>query len=157
MMALWRLLGRCGYYAVHPLVALILRDTNRTRIIVRHQDKVLVVLPWLNNGRWDLPGGGLHRNEDSVQGALRELQEEIGLTVEAQHARQYTVEQFKAGLIKYTAHYIIVTLPYEVRTFTLQKHEIVAARWAQDSELVDLPMISPALQKHARAALRLGA
>jgi 8-oxo-dGTP diphosphatase len=52
--------------------------------IVTHQKRILLLLrgataPWAPL-KWALPGGYLERGETPIQGLLRELQEETGLT-----------------------------------------------------------------------------
>jgi 8-oxo-dGTP pyrophosphatase MutT (NUDIX family) len=47
------------------------------------QGKLLVERTWLGDGRWGLPGGGLHKGEASIDGALRELEEETGIKLAA--------------------------------------------------------------------------
>jgi len=57
-----------------------------TGIAVFQNDKLLVVKRVTEDdflgGEWELPGGGVDPEEKVVQGALRELFEETGLTVE---------------------------------------------------------------------------
>jgi len=54
---------------------------ERTRVIVTSAGKILLVKDWLGDGSWSLPGGGLHRGEEAMSGAVRELWEETGLRV----------------------------------------------------------------------------
>ena len=54
-------------------------------IIVDNKDRILVLMrgatdPW-KPGWWDLPGGHLDGNETPIEGAIREAEEECGLTV----------------------------------------------------------------------------
>jgi len=60
---------RSGYYRV-SVKALILNET-RDKFLIVHED----------NGRWDLPGGGLDWGEDAHEGLRREIHEEMGLVV----------------------------------------------------------------------------
>jgi 8-oxo-dGTP diphosphatase len=52
--------------------AIVVNDKNEVLLIKRSQDM-------LNGGKYSVPGGFLDRNEDTKQGALRELKEETGL------------------------------------------------------------------------------
>lgn len=74
-------LGRAIYIFIYPVLALYLRGSKRTRIIVGSKDKVLLIRNWLGDGQWTLPGGGLHNGEAPDVGASRELLEETGLAI----------------------------------------------------------------------------
>ncbi len=151
----WRIIGRIARPFLHPLIALYLAQGERARAIVVSEEMVLVVKPWLNSGKWDLPGGGIEEDETALAATVRELQEELGLIVDESAVSVYLREEFRAGLIKYPAYYTYVTLPEKIDEFMLQKHEIVEARWVTNEELDSLPMISGAMNKHAQAVLRL--
>jgi 8-oxo-dGTP pyrophosphatase MutT (NUDIX family) len=108
----WDFLGIVCYWLTWPGVALFLRNSTRTRIIVNCGDEILLVKTWLGSGKWGLPGGGLHRHEDPTQGAVRELQEETGIVAKTesleylsshvQHKRgvQYTLVVYALRLSK---------------------------------------------------------
>lgn len=154
MNKVWRLAGR----VLRPIgaipIAIYLHNTQRTRVIVVHNNAVLVVMPWLSNGKWDLPGGGLKQGENPSEGAVRELHEELGLIIAPKDVTVLGIEPFKAGLVRYTAIYVSVTLSKPVQFNTLQKHEIVAVRWVTEADLTTLPMMSPRLAHNAQAVLR---
>lgn len=139
---LWLFLGRLGYFPAYPLAAIYLLNSNRVRIILRHENKILVVKPWLNNGRWDLPGGGLYKGEDRIQGALRELKEELGVEIDDYVAECIFSERFKSGLLRYQAHYIDINLKSLAIVSRLQKHEISEFMWINKEDINSLPMIS---------------
>ena len=75
--------GTLIYILIFPLLWLFLRVNSRTRAVIRLEEKVLLVKPWLGTGRWDLPGGGLHYNEKPRQGVAREVFEETGIEIAA--------------------------------------------------------------------------
>ena len=78
---LWRRAGRILFYVTWPGIWLIVRlSPGRTRVLVIHDGHLLLVKDWLGNGKWKLPGGGLHHQEDPLIGAIRELQEEVSIT-----------------------------------------------------------------------------
>jgi len=53
---------------------------NGTGIIVKHEDKFLVVQR-TDNGQWTSPGGGIEDYERPDDAAVRELLEESGIAV----------------------------------------------------------------------------
>jgi len=75
----WILLGQALFWLLLPAWYIYLRFSRRTRVLLVKGDKALVVKGWINDGRWSLPGGGLHGDEDPMLGAMRELIEETGI------------------------------------------------------------------------------
>jgi 8-oxo-dGTP pyrophosphatase MutT (NUDIX family) len=56
-------------------------DTIRTRVIVIHDHALLLLPPSDPDSAWRLPGGGLEPYESLADCAVREVQEETGLTI----------------------------------------------------------------------------
>ncbi len=105
MKRLLSIIGRITYFATYPALALYLSKDHRTRLVICHGNHVLLVRSWLSNGKWDLPGGGLHRHEDPLAGVLREVSEELGLSLPADSVESITVNSYHSGLIRYQVHY----------------------------------------------------
>ena len=84
MNKIWLLTGRVAFWLAWPALWLYLRHGERSRLLITNgQGELLVVKGWLSaNGKWDLPGGGLHAGEVAAVGACRELREETGLVLE---------------------------------------------------------------------------
>lgn len=55
---------------------------DRTRVVLTHDDKVLVMKQWISPGKWNLPGGGTHKGESMEGGAAREVYEETRLRLD---------------------------------------------------------------------------
>lgn len=132
MKKLWALLGVIAYWLSLPLLHVYLRGTSRTRVLVTSGTDVLVVKPWLGNGKWILPGGGMHRNEPAKSAALRELREETGIRVtEAEYVRAYVYNEDR------------LLFNYELFTVKLEKKpelkrqllEIVDIAWVPANKL----------------------
>ena len=82
MQKLWQGIGIAVFWLAWPGLFVYLRWSERTRVlVVAGGEQVLLVKGFLSDGRWSLPGGGLHRHEDKLAGALRELREETGLVL----------------------------------------------------------------------------
>lgn len=135
MKKLWLAIGQIIYYVLYPLFALYLNRSARTRVVVWCENQVLLVRPWLHNGTWDLPGGGLHTLEDPAEGAKRELYEETGMVVTA--LRFIAKERFRSGLLNFDIHYFSVQLQ-ERPVLMLQKAEIIEARWCTLQQIHEL-------------------
>jgi len=50
-------------------------------LVLRRPDGRLLLVDQRHTGAWALPGGLLHRNEDAVEGLVREVAEEVGVQV----------------------------------------------------------------------------
>lgn len=134
MNSLWRLLGRTGYVILYPFLALYLRKDERARVVIRYKGKVLLVKHWLGSGRWDLPGGGIHREEEPVVGICREINEELGLKIDPRDIMSIGQYPFREGLMRYRAHYFKIELN-KVPELNIQKTEIAAVDWFTPEEL----------------------
>lgn len=124
MKKIWKTMGVVAFWAVWPALFVYLRIGKRTRVLIVCGDEFLALKTWLGSGAYGLPGGGLHKGEEPVKGALREVREETGLELrEANLKFLFT----KAGRpIKYTA--FVVTLS-EKPAIRPQKGEISDYDW----------------------------
>jgi 8-oxo-dGTP pyrophosphatase MutT (NUDIX family) len=121
-------IGVVVYWILHPAIALYMNKDPRTRVIIRCGHEVLLVRSWLSPSDWYLPGGGLHKHEDPTDGAIRELEEEIGITFQRQVVMHLFETRFRQGFVNYRAHVLLVELDTKPK-LSLQKHEISQARW----------------------------
>lgn len=69
----------------YPLVRVVWAVWNpymRTiRVVVRHGDDVLLIRHTYGTQAWGVPGGGMKKDEDPVEAAIRETREETGLEI----------------------------------------------------------------------------
>ena len=70
---------------LYPLLRLYWRvlrpDVIGVRCLVEHEGRVLLIRNPYGPMKWDLPGGSVRRGERPEEAALREVREEVGLTV----------------------------------------------------------------------------
>lgn len=72
-----------GFWIGWPLFYLYFSRSTRTRILLIHDNRLLIVKNWLSSGHWSLPGGGIKKGEDPGIGAVRELYEETAINISA--------------------------------------------------------------------------
>lgn len=98
-------------------------------------------------GRWTLPGGRLEPGEDAATAAIREVGEELGLTI----ADLVPVTQMALGGTRFQL------LVFATRSFTgaiMPSDEVADWRWAEPGALHDLP-VTPSLPEVVGAALAM--
>ncbi len=71
--------------AVHQLLRVwwfVQRPKGRgVKVVLRYGDEVLLVRHNYGHRLWTFPGGGVHKGESFEDGARREIQEELGVTI----------------------------------------------------------------------------
>jgi ADP-ribose pyrophosphatase YjhB (NUDIX family) len=108
--------------------------SQRSRIVVFSGDDILVVKAWLSNGKWSLPGGGLHSGEATSIGALRELYEETGLKLKTSDINELVSENFRLRGIKVKLHYFSANVNPRLPV-QKQPGEITHITWINQNEL----------------------
>ena len=92
-----------------PAVYLMVNNTERTRAVIINQKKeLLVVRGWINDGKWQLPGGGIKKNETSLDATIREVEEEVNLTLDADKIRLIGSEKIIDNKISYKCDFFLV-------------------------------------------------
>jgi 8-oxo-dGTP pyrophosphatase MutT (NUDIX family) len=133
-MKLLQLAGRLAYWCGWPAFWVYFRfDHGRTRVIVRQGDQILLVKQWIGDGRWQLPGGGLHKGESPVVGAVRELREETGITLTKDELTLLGEAVYRSRGLTSTMH--VFKTHVDSADVRLQHHEIAAAVWLPLSQL----------------------
>lgn len=124
----WKLLGVSSFWLLWPGLFFYLRWSKRTRVLIMSGDKVLVVKSWLSPDQWGLPGGGLHKGEKPVEGAIREVQEETGITLKPKQLQVLQSGLFKGFGMRFHYDTFLVTLP-EIIEGTITQKEIAEMAW----------------------------
>lgn len=121
------------YYLVWPAGVIGVNGSVRTRLLLVSGTKVLVLRDWISNGKWGLTGGGLKKNEDPLQGLIREIKEEIDITLKESEIISLGDKPYDHGVFHFHIHYFYATVaePKEVNTH----HEVKEARWIETDEL----------------------
>ena len=103
-------------------------------IIVKNK-KVLLVYE-KNRNFWGFPKGHMEAGETEVETALREVKEEVGLDVEIDKERRYTLNYvIRDEIDKTTVLYIAKAKNEEI---VMQKNEIENIRWCSFEEALNM-------------------
>ena len=82
-------------------------------------------------GMWEFSGGGVLAGETTKQAAVRELEEEIGISVK--EAELTLVEIYKHK--NYFMDIFAMKKDIDLQELTLQTEEVVDAKWVSDEEI----------------------
>lgn len=136
MRKLWQKSGVWAYYLVWPALFVYLYPSRRTRVIIWHAGKILLVRGWLSSGRWSLPGGGLHSGETTTEGAIREVCEETGIRLKPEQCISLGQFRTRRGH-RFDYEVFVVRLDTHVKIVT-HGLEILDAKWVL---LQDMPSV----------------
>lgn len=128
-------IGRIAWWCAWPVFWVYFkRSYGRTRVVlVNPKGEVLVMHQWISSGKWHLPGGGLHRDEDKLDGALRELSEETGVRLIASQLANAGKATCRARGFTYDI-YVFTAQVHEI-TLNRQRIEVSEIRWLPPSTL----------------------
>lgn len=141
MKQLWALIGRLSYIAAWPALYFYLKNSQRTRVVVKAEGKVLMVKDWLGDSSWKLPGGGIHKNETQLNSAVRELYEETGIKVVSGQLRPKGSIKSHGHGTEVVLHIFSLDLP-KIVPVKKQKLEIMDIGWQDPWELSRQGLIS---------------
>ena len=84
---------------------------------------------------WDITiGGSVVSGETSMDGAERELLEELGIEVDFQNARPHMTINFASGF----DDYYVLTKDVDINGLSLQESEVQNIKWATKDEIFEL-------------------
>ncbi len=125
---LWSWLGRLAYSLARPIIRWVVRGSRRSRVLIVCDNDYLLLKQWLGDGSWSLPGGGLHKGEDSLRGALREVTEELGLSLQPEELISRGHYDCRDGGFNFSYDLYVIRLPFRPE-LQLQRLEILSAVW----------------------------
>ena len=134
MNKIWKLIGRLTLWVGWPVLWLTLRHSRRTRVLIIADNQLLVVKGWLGTGQWALPGGGLHKGEVDKAGAIREVKEETGLTLQAKHLKPLYSGRTKRHGLSFDFVCFVTKLPAPTKV-SKQLLEITDIAWLDLKDL----------------------
>jgi 8-oxo-dGTP pyrophosphatase MutT (NUDIX family) len=137
----WQLVGKTIFWLAWPALYFYLKDSRRSRIAVRCDDKLLVARIWISDGAWSLPGGGAHKHESAEAAAARELFEETAISVDPDQLRLIGLKEYRRHGLRYLydAYEVVLKVRPEVKK---QKLEISELAWLTPAQLATQSMSS---------------
>lgn len=135
-----------GLLKLHTFIT----GAQRARMIILNQDNQVLLVRGLIGESWTFPGGGINRGETSLDGAIREVYEEIGVRINAETITHVVTFTRPHSPVAYTAHIFqtVVTnihLPQKLHN----PLEIMEIAWfSLDSLPVDVSPIVPSALQH---------
>lgn len=105
----------------------IMNEEGKFLITQRHPDKKA-------GGLWEFTGGGVLAGETTAQGAVRELKEELGVSVNTSELTLLEVYKHK----NYFMDIYVLKKNLDITTLTLQPTEVVDAKWVSKDELLSM-------------------
>lgn len=126
-------LGRLSHKAITPFMKLYMSEKHvRARVLILNEEKeVLLVRSWLGHQKWTLPGGGIRRSETPAEAASREVHEETGMRIPADHLRE--LGSFpNESILKYTytiACYVVEVAKREPHIARHRRLEMLDMAW----------------------------
>lgn len=132
--SLRRVVGRTAFWLGWPVLYLYLKGSTRTRVLIAADDSILVVRGWLGDGKWELTGGGVHKGEDILAGAVREVREETGITLEPTQLMRGEGFDTNNHKLPFRCEPFFVRLTSKPTT-SRQTGEIADIRWMSSLEL----------------------
>ena len=127
-------LGVITFWLTWPGIWLVLRFSHRTRAVITCGDMVLVVRPWLGNGKWNLPGGGIKKNERPIDTIIREIYEETKLSISVNDLTQTVTRTYKSGGLRFSYYEFRASL-LKMPELSPPSRELTDIAWIKASSL----------------------
>jgi len=111
------------------VVCAILIDQGRVLLAQRPEGKHLAL-------KWEFPGGKVEPDESPEQALIRELQEELGCTVEITAALPHSLHTYDRGTIEM----IPFICSLDPRSPAPQAHEHASLTWVAPNDIADFDL-----------------
>ena len=125
--------GRALRPLLLPLTRFFIRSTRRAYVVIYKDDEVLLTKNWLGDGRYALPGGGVHKGESNETAIYREVEEELGADLKGMKFKHIVKGRWQTDNLGFI--YNIYSLNYDLQKIKTRKLEIVEASWQNVSQL----------------------
>ena len=144
------------YVLARPGIYLLLHNSRRSRVLVICEDELLLIRSDFGSSCWTVPGGGIKCSETAVDGAVRELREEVGIRVKPSQLHELTQTTKGYGPFNWPRiHFVFFVVRLSKKlTLTLQKHEVTESHWLPLDKLSTANITPEALEVIREGALQ---
>ena len=133
------------YYKLHLVYCFLFRPKVEGSYCLIFVDDYLLIIKNSYKTYWTVPCGGINKGEEPIDAAIREVEEEVGLNLEAQRVSFIKVilntTEYKKDRI-HLFNYRMNSFP-EVK---IDDKEVVDYKWVKVSDTKDLPLFHPIKQ-----------
>lgn len=156
ILKIWHRIGIIAYKLLLPLIKVYAAHTKpRTRVLIICNNELLLVKNWLSNDRWALPGGGLESGEEPLHAAIREVGEELGISLEPELLEQLGLHQSVGNDGLKSSFYLFAVEVAGKPATMLRKYEIMDARWwSLKAVVTDTTQVSKPAQDAVRVWMK---
>jgi len=145
---IYNFLGRQAYKLVLPIMRILIRRTERVYVVIKHDGQVLLAKNWLGRQDWQLPGGGKRAYETPYQTAVREVKEEIGISLRREDIKPVKDGRWRTDGMDFK--YSIVSVRLESKPeISLRSWEVIDSLWTPTKKIGELnlaPEIADAIR-----------
>ena len=136
----WGNIGTALFWLLWPFWVLYFKMSNRrSRVLVVHNNTVLLVQNWIGSKHYSLPGGGARKRESATSAGVRELQEETGITLPVSALTETGSLCYNKRFISYEATFFSAELNL-LPLLKIRKLEISKAIWMPLAEYTNYPL-----------------
>lgn len=148
---MWVKLGRIAYWLAWPVWPIYFKIWDRrSRVLIFHDNKLLLVNLVVGDGSWHCAGGGAKLKESIEDSAVREVKEEVGITIKVQDLEPVATLKHKHHSYSFDAVFFVFHLNKKP-SVKIGRGEIAEARWFTAEEVKRLKIdqdIPKALDKY---------
>lgn len=121
-------IGLVLFWVAWPLLWVYLRLSRRTRLLLVCNNEFLILRGYLGSRNWGLPGGGLHKGEDPIEGLIREVYEETAIKLYKQDVKFVFSDTYKSNGFRFEYDCFVAELS-DKPDVRIQKSEIAEYKW----------------------------